>query len=168
MIRTTMVMALALAAGCGGGTDRAELATLSFEAPRTWQRTDTHGSGSVTAVFAPGDNARKETVTVIRTELGPIAAQYSTATLTQLLTGTQTGLRNARTQAITRVATDSGLHGLQVVVDYVPTGLARPYHRVHAVLLDGTALVHVLYTALAPDPELAAFRQVLSTLREES
>ena len=167
MTRATGLV-LALAAGCGGGADRAELASLSFEAPRAWQRTDTHGNGSVTAVFTPGDNARKETVTIIRTELGPIAKHYSTATLTQLLAGTQTGLRDARASAITRVSTESGLQGLQVVVDYVPSGLARSYHRIHAVLLDGTALVHVLYTALAPDPELGAFHQVLATLREES
>ena len=157
-----------LAAGCGGSSDRVELESLSFEAPPSWQRTDTHAPGSATAVFAPADNARKETVTVIRTELGPIATHYSTATLTQLLNGAQTALPGAKPSPITRVSTESGLQGLQIVVDYVPPGLGHPYRRIHAVLADGTALVHVLYTALTPDPELGAFHKVLATLREES
>jgi hypothetical protein len=157
-----------LATGCGGASDRVELASLSFEAPPSWQRTDSHGHDSATAVFAPVVNARKESITVIRTEVGPIANHYSTATLTQLLAGAQSALAGGRTSAITRVATDSGLEGLQIVVDYIPPGLAHPYHRIHAVLSDGTALVHVIYTAFAPDPELAAFHKVLATLREES
>jgi len=163
-----VALVVMLAAGCGGSSDRAELGSLSFEAPPSWQRTDAHAPGSATAVFAPVGNARKETITIIRTEVGPIATHYSTATLTQLLAGAQTGLPAGRTAPITRVTTDSGLEGLQVVVDYLPPGLHQPYRRIHAVLADGTALVHVLYTALAPDPDLGAFHQVLATLREES
>lgn len=159
---------LVIAAGCGGGSDRTELASLSFEAPPSWQRTDSHTRGSATAVFAPVGNARKESITIIRTEVGPIATHYTTATLTQLLAGAQSALAGVHTSPVTRVSTDSGLEGLQIVVDYIPPGLAQPYRRIHAVVSDGTALVHVLYTALTPDPDLAAFRQVLSTLREES
>ena len=154
--------------GCSGGAARAELSSLSFEAPASWQRTDSQSRGTATAVFTPVGNARKESVTVIRTEVGPIATHYSTATLTQLLAGAQSALASAHASPIARVSSDSGLEGMQIVVDYVPPGLAQPYRRIHAVLSDGTALVHVMYTALSPDPELGAFRQVLATLREES
>jgi hypothetical protein len=165
---TRLALCLAFATGCGGTSDRAEVGSISFEAPSRWERTDTRVAGSATAVFTPAANARKESITVIRAEVGPIATRYSVATLTQLLAGAQTALANVRTSPITRVGTDSGLEGLQVIVDYVPTGLGQPYRRIHAVLSDGTALVHVMYTALVPDPALSAFHRVISTLREES
>jgi hypothetical protein len=155
-------------AGCSGAVERSELGSLSFEAPTAWTRTDSRGNGSLTAVFAPSDNLRKETVTIIRTEVGPIAKEYSSGTLSQLLAGAQSALTNGHTSPISRVTTESGLAGMQVVVDFFPSGLSTPYHRVHAVLSDGTALIHILYTALTPDPELGAFHRVLSTLREES
>lgn len=162
------LLLLLAASACGGGSDRAELASLSFEPPPTWQRTDSHARGSAIAVYVPTANPRRESVTIIRTEVGAIATRYSSATLAQLLAGAQSALRDARTSAISPITTDSGLAGLQIVVDYLPPGATQPYHRVHAVLADGTALVHLVYTAATPDPDLAAFRQVLATLREES
>lgn len=163
-----LAVIMVLASGCGGTSDRTELASLSFEAPARWDRTDAHARGSATAVFVPSSNPRKESITIIRTEVGPIAAHYSTATLSQLLAGAQTALTGAHPSPITRVTTESGLEGLQIVVDYSPPGVPQRYRRIHTVFADGTALVHVLYTALVPDPELGAFHQVLSTLREES
>lgn len=162
------VVLLCLLGACASSADRVELASVSFEAPARWQRSLSTVAGTASAVLTPTDNVRKESVTIIRSEIGELAPHYSAATLAQLLAGSQSALPMARATAISRVQTDSGLQGVQLSVDYVPPGLARPYHRVHAVLADGTALVHVMYTALVPDPELAAFKQVLSTLREDS
>lgn len=74
----------------------------------------------------------------------------------------------AKISATGPVKTEHGLSGVRIELDYVPPGMKHSYHRVHAVLVDGSTLVHVLYTARTPDPTLETFNQVLATIHEES
>lgn len=165
-----MVALLALAtSACGGSSgNTAEVGSVAFEIPGDWNPTDTHGRGTDTAVFDPANNTRKESITVIRSELGPIATKYTPALLAQLLAGAQTSLGQVKTSPIARISTPGGLDGVRIEVDFVPPGRTQHYHRVHAVLADGSALVHVFYTAASPDVELRTFQKVLDTLHEES
>lgn len=45
-------------------------------------------------------------------------------------------------------------------------GLSAHYHRVHVVLVDGAALVHVLYTARTPESGHLVLHEVLDTIQE--
>jgi len=124
---------------------------------------------AATAVFAPAVNGRRETVTVIRTDLGPIATNYTPEFLSRLLLDSQAGLANARISPVASLTTVRGLVGFRIEVDYVPPGRAEHYQRVHAVFSNGgTALISVLYTAASPEAELSVFQHVVDTLHEES
>ncbi len=168
--RCSLALAIAsLGIGCGSTGSTAELESLEFEIPASWQRTDTHVGTTATAVFEPeGPNPAKQSITVIRAELGPIATKYSTQQLAGLLEAAQTTLPQGRTSRLAPLATERGLSGLRIEVDYVPAGLGRRYHRIHALLMDGTALVHVLFTAVEPAADQAVFQRVVDTLHEES
>ncbi len=50
---------------------------------------------------------------------------------------------------------------------FTPAGVTQPYGRVHAVVVDGDSLVHVLYTAQQPDASLETFDGVLDTLQRK-
>lgn len=164
------MLALAIAAiGCGGsGTREESLGPVAFEVPTKWERTDTHGRGTATAMFAPVANANKESVAVVRTELGPIVEKYTPEMLSSLLLSAQSSFPRSKTSPVARFTTERGFAGMRVEVEYVPPGRSERYHRVHALLVDGTALIHVMYTAATPDAELVVFQRVVDTLREES
>ena len=169
MRRAIFVALLFAANGCGDSHSGEELlGPIAFEVPPTWHRTDTHGRTTASAVFAPAMNGRKESIAVIRTELGPIAEKYTPSMLSNLLLQTQSSFPRANVAPVARVSTAGGYTGARVEVDYVPPGRTDRYHRVHAVLLDGTALIHVMYTAASPDAEIAVFQRVIDSLHEES
>jgi hypothetical protein len=65
------------------------------------------------------------------------------------------------------VKTARGLVGARVDLDFVPPGQPSRYRRVHVVLVDGSALVHVLYTAKHADVEGDAIGVVLDNLQHE-
>ena len=165
-------LAIAGVAGCGSSgsaRQKAQLASLTFDVPAAWQHDDSHARGVATTVWHPAadDNERRETVTVIRSELSPAVAKAGAATISRLVARAQGALHDARVSAVTPVTTAHGLAGVRLEVDYVPPGLRQRYHRVHVVLADpdGLALIHVLYTARTPDDELDALNLVLGSIR---
>jgi hypothetical protein len=164
------VRRLALLAGlaaCGGSSNqRISFAHLTFEVPDGWGHKDTSRRGVATTVWTPDENDRKESITVIRTDEVPVAAQAGDAVLGQYLEDAQKGLPDARVAPVTTVHTRLGLMGVRTEVDYVPPGLRDRYHRVHVVLVDGRSLVHVIYTARTGDPGHEALNGVLATIRE--
>ncbi len=163
-----MLSLLASASGCGRAHDgEDQVGSIAFKS-LGWNRTDTHGRRTDTAVFTPAANGRKESITVIRTELGPIAEHYTPEMLTALLTKAQSTFAQAKATPVARLTTSEGLSGVRVEVDYVPPGLSQSYHRVHVVLAQKTALVHVLYTAASPEAEQSMLQRVVDTLHEES
>ncbi|MBL9015230.1 MAG: hypothetical protein JNL83_13690 [Myxococcales bacterium] len=169
-MRRAVAIGLAVAAlGCGRSHDgEEELGTVAFKALPGWQRSDTRARNTQTAVFTPAVNSRKESITVIRTELGPVAAKYTPEMMSSLLLRAHSALAQAKSTPVARLTTAEGLTGVRVEVDFVPPSLTQSYHRVHVVLAQGTALVHVLYTAAAPEAEQAMLQQVVNTLHEES
>ncbi len=171
------LLVLCLIAACDG-TPFAErpsqyerLGTLGLEVPAEWTRGDATPLGQVSSTWVPSaENPRKESVTVIRSQVDHAFVRADGAYLEQMLRAAQATLPKARLSSPTAVTTAQGLSGLRMTVDYVPAGQRAAYHRVHVVLVDRTAtsaLIHVLYTARDADPELAALELVLSTLRPE-
>ena len=164
-------IAAAVGACTGAPDQHVRLGTLAFDVPGGWHDTRETRRGVLTAVWAPEDNARKESVTVIRSELAPNvagAAAQSPALVAQLAEQAQAGLADARITPATTYTVASGLAGVRLDVEFVPPGLRERYHRVHIVLVDRTALVHVLYTARSAEANPPALGLVLRSLREEA
>lgn len=162
---------VALAASCDGGpaiaTQLAHVGPVSFEVPVGWTHTDTVRDGRVTSVWAPPDNPRKESITVIRAPRIARGGAVAVAIGGELVTAHR-GLRAARISPVVPVTTRTGLHGVQLDVRFRPGGVDRMYARTHAVLVeDAHTLIHVLYTAAAPDPDRVPLELVLETLRTE-
>lgn len=151
--------------GCGAHRGSQDLGPLTFDVPTDWARSDTQLRGVTTAVFGPQVNLRKETITVTRTELVPNVAGGDMATIARYLEAAQRGLPNAKPTIAVPLASDD-LTGVRIDVDFTPPGAARSYHRTHAVFVEHGALVHVIYTAVDPDPTV--FDLVIRTLHEES
>jgi hypothetical protein len=159
--------ALAAAISCGSSASQhVQVAHLGFSMPSDWHNVDSNQRGLVTSVWTPDENDHKESVTVIRTERSPDVAKAGQEAIETLLTSAQ--YPGSKVAATTTIKTKQGMSGVQIEVDYVPPGLKHSYHRVHVVLVDGSSLVHVLYTALVPDPNLDTVNQVLASIREES
>jgi hypothetical protein len=170
MTRAAVVL-LVLVSGCGSresAHSRAQLASLRFDVPAEWTRTDLHQRGLATSQWVPQDNERKESIAIIRSERSPAVAMSGAATLEQLLAASQRSLRDVRASKATPLKTVHGFAGARIDVDFVPGGLTERYHRVHVVLADADgALVHVLYTAKTPDGDLKALSIVLDSIRHE-
>lgn len=146
-------------------TQSVEVASVAFDVPATWQRHDANRRGVAIAEWIPDENGRKESVTVIRTETSPAVAKAGTASVEPLLIAAQKSLANVRASRVKRVTTARGMSGARVDIEFVPSGLEDRYHRTHVVLVDGSALVHVLYTARAPNA--AVLELVLASIHHE-
>ncbi|MGE0550197.1 MAG: hypothetical protein AB7O24_10100 [Kofleriaceae bacterium] len=144
-----------------------ELASLAFEVPVGWQRQDTKQRGVTTSMWVPEDNTSKESITVIRTDHASAIANGGYGGLEKTLRRAQAALPDARISASRSLTTSRGLAGARIEVDYVPPGLTERYQRVHVVLVDGSTLVHVLYTTKSATAQQAALGLVLDTIRHE-
>jgi hypothetical protein len=87
--------------------------------------------------------------------------------LTEILTSAQGVLPEASVHHPVAGQTKKHLPEVEITSDFVPAGLHASYHRVHAVVMDGDALIHVLYTARTPDPNLTVFRQIVDSIHQE-
>lgn len=146
-------------------TQTADLGSLRYEVPADWNHADTTYSDSTMIVWTPRDNGRKESLTIVRTERNPAMANATSADLERLLATAQRSLPQVRTGNVSPLTTSHGLSGARVDADFQPTGLDVRYRRLHAVVVAGTAVVHVFYTAANPDSDV--FESVLSSLRRE-
>ena len=170
--RLVVAASVVMTIGCGaiGGGERtsqlAKLGSLSFALPDDWQRTDSTVGDAVTSVWTPsGANDAKESVTIVRIERA--AQKVGDTPLDLLLAGAQGTLRDARISHRETISTPQGFTGARLRVAFKPAGQDRIYRRAHATLRDGTALVHVLYTAAEPDETFEVFHTVLETIRHE-
>lgn len=169
-IRSMLFVVSVLSAGCGGspaphGGEPVRLGKLGFEVPEGWQRSDFRQPGTLISVWAPspGNNPRKESITVIESE--QIVSHLDDTKLQKLLSGSQSALRDARSSRVTPVVTELGLRGYRLDVEFTPQHSPARYRRSHIVLHDGGRLVHVIYTAKTPDPEREALETVIGTVR---
>ena len=158
MMRLVVVAIVAI--GCGAHRGSQDLGPLTFDVPTDWTRSDTQIRGVTTAVFGPEVNARKETITVTRTELVPNVAGADMSTIARYLEAAQRGLPGAKPASAVPLTSDDLT--VRVDVDFTPPGATRSYHRIHAVFAEHGAL----YTAVDPDP--TAFDLVIHSLHEES
>lgn len=171
-MKPTAMVILAMLASCDAqdaSTEDAKLGPLAFEVPADWQRTNHERTGTLSAEWRPDTNARKESVTVVRSADRAPAEGVSADRLANLLANAQGTLRGARVSNVKPLATRRGLTGARIDVSFQPGEGATRYRRVHAVLVDDarSELVHVLYTAASFDDRLTAFYTVLESLHRE-
>jgi hypothetical protein len=158
---------LVMLASCSGSLENKheDLASLSFDIPAEWQRTDFVQRGVHIAQWAPNANRRRESVAIVRNELSPQVAAADANYLASLLAQSQQSLANARVSAVTNVSTKHGLSGARLSVEFVPPGQTATYHRVHVLLVEDRALFNVIYTAREPNAETLDL--VLETIRHQ-
>lgn len=161
-----------LLAGCSSGpaplvTQSAHLGDLGFEAPDEWLHSEAREGSRDVARWMPKDNPDKVVISVFRTELRADHSQASAHQIEHMLVEAQRALPHADTSASGEYHTARGLAGFQIESDFVPDGLHVTYHRVHTVLVDGPALIHVLYTARSRDAEQPAYRLVLDSIHRQ-
>jgi hypothetical protein len=173
MRRASYLIVFALA-GCESESsvldrEAAHLATLAFDVPAGWLRTDTTRRGVASAEWKPEDNERGESLVIVRTELAPAVAKAGIDQLERLLDSAQRSLAKRRTRNLSPIVTPRGLPGARVDVAFDRPGSADRLHRTHVVLAeaDGASLIHVLYTAKQPDEARVALNMVLDSLRAE-
>ena len=163
--RLLLVFALC---SCGSSAEPpASLGDLRYAAPPSWQQHDINDRERLIARWVPDDNVNKESISVIRTQLRPTLKSAQAPAFESLLAEAQKTLPNGHVSAPTMLRTSKGLSAIRIDADFVPAGLRASYHRVHAIVVDGSALVHVMYTAKTPDPDLKIFHLVLDTIHRE-
>jgi len=158
---------------CGASQDAplsSESATLGdvrYDAPAGWKHSRLREGSRLVARWVAPNAEDKEVVSVIRTELRADKRSASLDDVQAMLAEAQRRLPHAHASVPRRFKTHEGLDAIEVTVDYVPPEQRESYHRVHALVIDGSALVHVLYTARTSDPDLRAFELVLDSIHRE-
>ncbi|MCX5741748.1 MAG: hypothetical protein NT062_04515 [Proteobacteria bacterium] len=137
---------------------------LVYDTPDEWTSHETTTRESVTTVWTPPTkNDAKESITVVRARAHLRPTDFNEAFVAQLLVDAQQALPGATlTTRASKITTPDGLEGAQLEVDFTPRDQPKRYHRIHAVLLDGEDLVHVLYTSATASSSREAF-----TVREQ-
>jgi hypothetical protein len=102
--------------------------------------------------WTPSDNAHKESVDVFRVARAA-AAKSPTDRIERFLVEAQQKLLQGRFSAPSHFTTRHGLKGVRIEGEFLPPNQTNKYQRLHAVLVDGTSLVHVIYTAREADRE---------------
>jgi hypothetical protein len=133
---------------------------LTFDLPAHWKQSVQ--PGKTMSSWAPIENKRGESIVLVRSNL-PNGTTPSD--VRQLLEQAQGTLTTDRVEA-KDLRTANGLVGSRIDVSYVPPGMRVPYRRVHIVLVDGSELVHVIYTARDGDPDLTAVSTLLQSLHQ--
>lgn len=159
-----LVLCALLAAGCrdSPNVEHATLDGLEYAVPAGWQMKDVSERYSKIVVWSPRDNDGKQSVTLVRTEALPAVTEAGVTHLERVLDEAQRGLPRGRFGRPIQFRTDQGFAGVRIDGEFVPTGTSLAYRRVHAVVIDGTSLVHVIYTASRANR--ASFDLVLASL----
>lgn len=155
MSRVLWAIALATA-GCSSepALDRATIGNLEYGVPSGWSSRDLSQWERTGIEWRPDadDNEHKESLIILSTER-PAMAKATPGYLGKLLGDAQHTLPGAVFSRPTAFTTRHGLAGVRVEGDLVPTSQGKTYRRMHAVIVDGGSLVHVLYTARELDRE---------------
>lgn len=144
-----------------------QLGDLHFLAPLHWTHTDSNARSQPASTWTPEDNPNKESVEIIRAKLGPALDEHNLPALESALEQAQVSLPDAHVGRPTSFLTARGRLAVLVESDFVPRGASQRYRRLHAMVVDGKSLIHVLYTAAVADDSAAAFQTVLQSIHSE-
>ena len=165
-MKSSCSLSLALIISCASSSpavEHARIDRVDYLVPSGWLSKDLGTSRTPIVEWTPPDNGlAKESVTVTRS--APLAALTKAGPdyIERLLDQAQRTLPRGRFGKPIRFTTKNGFVGVRVEGDFVSPGMATPYHRIHAVVIDQTSLIHVMYTAAVADRE--AFEIVIDSL----
>jgi hypothetical protein len=152
-----------VACGSSGiAVDHETLGGLDYDVPSGWTARDQSEHQRAVIVWTPQDNPNLESVTIMRTEDLPALTKAGRPHIETLLDEAQRSLPGGKFSMPVEFTTKHGLAGVRIEGEFAAPGTARRYRRIHAVLIDGATLVHVLYTASIADRE--AFETVIDSL----
>jgi hypothetical protein len=170
MTRQSLLLVALATSGClrtSNDVQPGQLGNLHFNAPLHWTHTDSNARSQPTSVWVPEDNPNKESVEIVRAKLGPGLSDHDLPGLESALEHAQIGLPEVRVGSPTSFLTARGRMAVMVPVDFVPHGASQRYRRLHAMVVDGKSLIHVLYTAAVADDSASAFQTVLQSIYSE-
>jgi hypothetical protein len=145
----------------------AKLGDLRFNVPLHWTHTDSTRP-RLSSLWVPEDNPHKESVEVVETPLGPgLGDGHNLSQLEDALEHAQISLPQAHVGSPMSFITASGQAATMLSADFVPQGASKPYRRLHAMIVDGKSVIHVLYTAAVADDNATAFQTVLQTIHHQ-
>ena len=150
-MKAAMIFVLASCTSSAPSLDPAKLDKLDFGVPSGWTSRDLSLQHLVVEWRPVGDNERKESLVISRVDNPAYTAEKSRPHLKRELVAANHELPGAAFGVPRAFVTRSGLFGLRVDGSFTPPAQTATYHRTHAILVEGTALVHVLYTARDPD-----------------
>ena len=165
MRRLAVIAILGSLANCntsGPSVDHQTLGKLRYSTPVGWQSKDQSLPRRPIIVWTPSDNDDLESVTIMRTEELPALTKAGRGYIERYLNEAQRGLPSARFSAPERFTSKYGFVGVRVEGEFVPPGKTQKYRRIHAVLIDGKSLVHVMATGVTLDR--GAFEIVIDSL----
>jgi hypothetical protein len=145
----------------------AKLGDFSYQAPAGWTQTKSKGWHSVSTTWTPDNNDQKESIVVIRTQIDSALGQAGAEAIKKKLLAAQRELPQVQVLGSPiDFHSDGGFAGVRVEDNFIPAGAKYQYHRTHAVLVEGTDIIHVLYTAEQPDAEERALHLVVNSLHK--
>jgi hypothetical protein len=115
-------------------------------------------------LWTPDDNEHHESVTLQRTPPMPALSDSGPPTPRRLLGEAMRGLPGGAFAAPVEMRSKMGLLGVSVDGTFIPPGQDHAFRRIHAVLFEGTTLVHVMFTAGDADVDPEPFNVVLDSL----
>ncbi len=163
-----LLAALVLGSACNSErVQRDSIAQVDYIVPSSWHSAKSATKTSATVVWTPEDNLRKESISIVSSPIDEALAKSGPSALGPLVARAQGALGQIPAPSVAPISNEHGLSGVEVQVDFTPPGQNTRYHRVHAALLDGSRVIHILYTAADPDSSLATLKLVIASLAHE-
>lgn len=121
---------------------------IEIRAPTGWSAHDYSENAHTVLQWTapPDDDARGTSVLVARVERSPLA-NVTDMELGQWLANAQQKLPRASFGKPIPFVTGNGFPGVRIEGEFVPPNRHAAYRRLHAVIVDNTALIHLIYTA---------------------
>lgn len=165
--RASLLLIVALGfTGCRGDDEPSEIARVSIgdievEPPDGWVARDL---GPGIREWSPSKNPGRETVTLI---VGPPFLGGDAERIFATTRTAQGLLRDVERLGSGPVTSASGLAGMQFDLRFRPDSAGGTrFQRSHVVLITGEHPVHLLYTAVDPDPRRAVLARMVSTIQQ--
>ena len=167
-MKWALLAALVVASACNAeSVQRDSIGKVDYIVPSSWHSAKSATKTSATVVWTPEDNARRESISLVSSPIDETLAKSGPGALGPLVARAQGALGHLPPPSVEPISSEHGLSGVEVQLDFTPSGQTARYHRVHAALLDGNRVIHVLYTAADPDPTLANLKLVIASLAHE-
>jgi len=156
-VRAILALALLGCGGSGPNLDQTAVSNFDLGVPHGWVKKDFTTRSRQMLQWTPEDNDGKESIVIVRADR-PSGAKSDLGSLLAKAQHSRFAFLKPTT-----FETDNGVVGSKIEGSMVVN--EKTYHRIHAVFVDDTSLVNVIYTAKDLDRE--NFDAVINSLRKK-